>query len=607
MVARGVRLLTWLAAALTACALDPLGNAHAADRPKRVLALFSTGRGAQFAVVAERNLPSLLYHGLNGGVDFSSEYLDPPMFSSPTYLDAYCNYLDLKYQSRVDLVIAVGRFAIEFLAVNRAVLLPSTPVVFYDIEPPRRRMPNSTGLVNELHFKRSLDLAVALQPDLKHVYVVSGAGVSDRANERRARSEFLPLTRRLEFTYLSGLVTADLETRLRRLPRHSAVFVVLVTKDGAGEIVQQMDYVSRIAAVASAPTYSWVDAAVDVGIVGGSRRDQLAEMKAVAELALRVLRGERADDILVASPILDVDQVDWRQLRRWGISESRVPARATVLFREPGMWESNQSYIVGAVMLMLAQTALIAGLLVQRTKRRRVEFELRGSETKLRVSYDQIRQLSRRLLGEQEAERARIARELHDDNNQQLAILSIELDQLGSLQVHAKRVSRALQTAQGIATSVRELSHRLHPSRLQLVGLVTSLDGLRSDFASPHLSITFRHQDVPMEIDHEIALCLFRVAQEALGNTLKHSEADHVWIELTGNPTGVALTIADDGKGFDVDGIANTGLGLISMRERVESVGGVLEIHASPASGTRLKVTVPTHLPESAFAGVTSA
>ncbi len=85
---------------------------------------------------------------------------------------------------------------------------------------------------------------------------------------------------------------------------------------------------------------------------------------------------------------------------------------------------------------------------------------------------------------------------------------------------------------------------------------------------------------------------------------MKHSDAGHVWVDLTGGPSSVALTITDDGKGFDVNGLPNAGLGLISMRERVESVGGVLEIHATPAAGTRLRVTVPTQASESALAGI---
>jgi signal transduction histidine kinase len=343
----------------------------------------------------------------------------------------------------------------------------------------------------------------------------------------------------------------------------------------------------------------------------------LAQTRAIATLALRVLRGERADDIPVSSPNTDVDQVDWRQLRRWGLDESRLPAGTDVQFRPPSLWGQYSRYIIGAVLLMLAQSALIAGLLVQRAKRRRMElelrgseFELRGSQAKLRVSYDRIRHLSRRLLGEQEAERARIARELHDDIGQQLTILSIELDGLRSDQLPvpgAERLSRAMETTQGISTSVRELSHRLHPSKLGLIGLVAALDNLRRDLSPPHLSIAFRHRNVPAKMDQSIAQCVFRVAQEALGNAVKHSAAGHISVDLTGGPSSLALTITDDGKGFDVTGPSNAGLGLISMRERVESVGGVLEIHSTSASGTRLEVAIPIHASESALAAIASA
>jgi signal transduction histidine kinase len=402
----------------------------------------------------------------------------------------------------------------------------------------------------------------------------------------------------------------DLEERLRTVPPHSAVFYLVVAQDGAGEQFQVMSSLSRVAAAANAPTYSWADAVVDSGIVGGRRRDQVAQVKAIAALALRVLRGERADDIPVSSPNTDLDQVDWRQLRRWGLDESRLPAGTLVQFRPPSLWGQYRLYIIGAVMLMLAQSALIGGLLVQRRRRRRVERELRGSEAKLRASYDRIRDLSRRLLGEQEAERARIARELHDDISQQLAILFIELDGLRSdqLQVHgAERLSQAMETAQDISTSVRELSHRLHPSKLRLIGLVAALDSLRRDLSPPHLSIAFSHRNVPAKIDQNIALCVFRVAQEALGNAVKHSDAGHISVDLTGGPSSVALTITDDWKGFDVTAPPNAGLGLITMRERVESVGGVLELHATPASGTRLTVTVPIQASESTPAGIAPA
>jgi signal transduction histidine kinase len=592
---------------LAARALDPLANAQETEDTKQVLVLNSTRQDEQFSIVAEREVPKLLVQGLNERVDYYTEYFDFLRFPQPDYQGVYFDFLRQKYAGRrFDLLILMGDIAIDFMSSHRDALFRGTPAVFYTINPPRNRLANSTGLLNPLHFNRSIDLMLALHPDLERIYVVSGAGASDRNYESLARAEFRPYEGHAEFTYLSGLVTKDLEAQLRTLPRRSAVYYVLVSQDGAGEHFQQMAYLSRVASAANAPTYSWADAAVDSGIVGGSRRDQLAQTKAIATLALRVLRGERADDIPVSSLNTDVEQVDWRQLRRWGLDESRLPVGARVLFRQPSVWDQYKRYIIGAVILIMAQTTLIAGLLVQRTKRRRAELEFRDSQVKLRVSYDRVRNLSQRLLGEQEAERARIARELHDDIGQQLTILSIDLDRMRSdpQQAHnPQRLTQSLETMQTISTSVRELSHRLHPSRLQLLGLVAGLDNLRRDLSPPHLSIAFTHRDVPAVIDPNIALCLFRVAQEALANAVKHSHAQHVSVDLTGGPSSMTLTITDDGKGFEVDGAPKGGLGLMSMRERVESAGGVLEIHATPGSGTRLRITVPTQVSESAPPG----
>jgi signal transduction histidine kinase len=603
MLSLGRCVRRWLVVGgVIACGLVPEAHAQEADGRRQVVVLNSTRLDDQFSVTWARELPKLLGDGLPEGVDFYAEYFDFVRYARPEYESAYLDLLRLKYGGRpIDLVIVIGALAIDFMSRHRNDLFRGTPTVFYSLTPSPSPLANSTGLINPLHFGRSIDLALALQPDLEHLYVVSGAGVSDRMYESQAREEFRSFQHRVEFTYLSGLKMSDLEQQLRALSSRSAVYYVVVREDGAGERFQVMDSLSRVASAANAPTYSWADPAVETGIVGGARRDQLAQTKAIAALALRVLGGERVEDIPVSSLNTDVDQVDWRQLRRWGIAESRIPDGVRVLFREPTVWDQYRRYIVGAVILMMAQTALILGLLVQRTKRRRVELELRASQSKLRVSHDRIRHLSRQLLMEQEAERARISRELHDDINQQLAVLSIELDRIAPEDLPArsvKRLNAAVETAHAISKSLRDLSHRLHPPRLTPAGLVAALENLCRDVSPPHMTITFSHRDVPAEIDDSTTLCLFRVAQEALVNAVKHSDARRVWIDLAGEPPGVVLTVGDDGRGFVVDGIASTGLGLISMRERVESVGGVLEVQPTPASGTRLRVTVPVRVPD---------
>ncbi len=373
------------------------------------------------------------------------------------------------------------------------------------------------------------------------------------------------------------------------------VYYLVVSRDGTGQNFHPLEYLDRVTAIANAPVYSWVDSAMDHGIVGGSLKSQTVETQAIGELALRVLRGERADSIPISSRDLNVRQVDWRQLQRWGISESRIPAGVTIRFREPTVWDRYRVYILAAVGLLLVQSGLIAGLLIQRARRQRAETGLQASQAELRSSYERIRDLGSRLLNAQETERAHIARELHDDISQQASLLVIDLALLrGGAEPQMKTMTdEALSRAEGIVKSVHDLSHRLHPAKLRLIGLVPALRDLQRELSQVDIPITFTYDQVPTSLPREVTLCLFRVAQEGLHNALKYSHARGIAVRLKGSATELTLTIADDGVGFDVGSALGKGLGLISMTERLEAIGATLEIRSWPGSGTTLEVRVP--------------
>ena len=331
------------------------------------------------------------------------------------------------------------------------------------------------------------------------------------------------------------------------------------------------------------------------GIVGGSLKDQTVQLDALGRLALRVLSGESAASIPVSSPNLNVRQVDWRQLRRWRISESRVPQGTRVLFKELSLWDRYRFYILGMVALVIAQTLLIAGLLLQRRMRRQAEAQVRGSEEELRGSYRRIRDLGARLLQAQDTERSRVARELHDDISQQVALLSMNLELLLDEVPRETEslVGDALNQAQDIARSVHDLSHRLHPTRLRLTGLVAALETLQRELYRSTPAIAFTHQCVPEDLPSDLTLSLFRVVQEALQNAVKHSRARTVTVDLRGESEALVLTISDDGVGFDVVAAAGTGLGLISMNERIDAIGGTFDIQSRGGRGTLLAIRVP--------------
>ena len=593
---RRCRLLALLA---FVCA-RPVHADSSPDRAKQVLILYETRRTAQLVVITDREIPNILNNSSPQGVDYYAEFIDQVRFRQRDYQRAFGEFLMSKYKGQhFDLLIAMGDNALEFVNGTRAELYPATPVVFFASGPSPHRPANSTGVLGRLNLTGSIALALALQPNLTQMFVVNASDDTNRGYEAEARAQFKQFANQLAFTFIDDLNRADLEAKLAVLPAQSAVYFLIYNRQGIAEHSRTLDYVDRLSAIASVPTYSWVDSALDHGIVGGSLKSQAAQAQAVARLGLRVLQGERADSIPVASADLNVNQVDWRQLRRWGLSEARVPPGTAVLFREPTLWDRYSVYVVAALAAIVIQSALIAGMLVHRRRRRRAERQARESAAKLRSSYERIRDLGGRLLGAQEAERARIARELHDDVSQQLALLAFDLDLLrgeGSRQRrHADRVVQgAFDRAQGVARSVHALSHRLHPVRLQMLGLVASLHGLARELSTADVPILFSHEDVPVDVPEEITLCLFRVVQEALQNAVKHSAATRVSVHLSGtHVSGLLLTVDDDGIGFNVEEAWTCGLGLLSMTERIESVDGALNIRSTRGRGTRLEVVVP--------------
>lgn len=599
---RRIRQVSSPACALTVCAaalillIVAVTPAHAQVRQKQVLVLHSTGREAQVVVVAEREVPPLLEAGLGSGIDYYSEYIDRGRFPSPEYRTAFRNFLRTKYSGqKFDLVIAMQDLALGFIAENRDFLFPNTPIVFLSYNERVQRLPNSTGVLVPVNLRSTVMLALTLQPDTRHVFVVSGADDGAREYAQLAAEQLHPLDSEVEITYLTGLSTRDLEARMRTLPPHSIVYFTVMSRDADGQIIQPLAYLERLTSIANAPVYSWVDSVMDRGVVGGSLRGQKEQAVALAGIAVRVLRGEPADGIALQTRDFATNQVDWREIQRFGIRPDRIPAGTVIKFKEPTVWDRYRWYIVAAAVVVLAQAALIVLLWVQARRRRLAEEHARGSEAALRSSHDRIRDLGARLLSAQEVERSRIARELHDDISQQLALLSIDLELLADQAGHssAALAHGAMNRAQDVARSVHDLSHRLHPAKLRLIGLVAGIQGLRHELSSTDLEVTFTHERVPATLPSDLTLCLFRVVQEALQNAMKYSEARRVHIALNGTPEVLLLTISDDGIGFDVATAWGRGLGLISMSERLEALGGTMQVESKRGAGTQLRIAAP--------------
>jgi PAS domain S-box-containing protein len=221
-----------------------------------------------------------------------------------------------------------------------------------------------------------------------------------------------------------------------------------------------------------------------------------------------------------------------------------------------------------------------------------------------------LRDVSGRLINAQEEERSRVARELHDDLSQRMALLSIDLEQLGQAMDGSGRVRRRFENlqnqAQEISADIHRLSYRLHPSKLDHLGLAAAIKSLCEQLNAGNLRVYLHQQGFPAPLPNDITLCVFRIAQEALRNAVKHSKATHCRVILKKSFEAVYLSVVDDGCGFDMYSASLAeGLGFVSMRERLRIVGGQLEIHSQPGQGTRIEVSVPlSHTRQRANAGV---
>jgi signal transduction histidine kinase len=207
--------------------------------------------------------------------------------------------------------------------------------------------------------------------------------------------------------------------------------------------------------------------------------------------------------------------------------------------------------------------------------------------------------VSGKLIEAQEQERRRIARELHDDIGQRLALLAIELAQLqkrsSSPAEFPGQISKLQMQTSEIAADIQSLSHALHSSKLQYLGLAAALKGFCQEFSEQQkVEVDFKTHDLPTPLSPDISLCFFRVLQEALHNAAKHSGVRQFEVRLWGTPEEIHLTISDSGAGFERDdATASRGLGLISMQERLKLLKGTLSIESRLQHGTTIRASAP--------------
>ncbi|MGB7750461.1 MAG: PAS domain S-box protein [Candidatus Acidiferrales bacterium] len=837
-------------------------------------------------------------------VDFEVEYLEAQRFEDLGYEQSLSDTLRHAYANqKFDVIVVDGYPALRFAETHRSEIFPGAPIVFSGVYAGRvqdqKLPPGVTGVTETEDVRGSLELAFRLQPGTKHVALVTGTTEFERYWFGEFHNAFLPFKDKVDLIDLVGLPIDQLMRQALSLPPQTVVFFQIPPQFSTQPVLGTYDVLLAIGQ--QIPTYCiFAGYCVDHGGIGGSYPDAAEQTAKTAALVSRVLLGEKPENIPVDHDSGARDVVDWRQLRRWNIPESALPAGSLVLYREPSPWQRYRKVIIGGIALLVVQALLICGLLWQRANRRKVqrslverlEFEsllsdlsttfinlpqeqvganmqtslgriaeflgmdqitlhefsedrvklmvtifwradgantvpgsvevswfpwwsnllLRGemvlvtdtntlpaeaaaereylrkldaisiaivplkaggevfgsisfSSTKRRVLWtedlvqqlrilaeifsnarkrersneallasnaelkkseavlreseerfrlvansapvliwmsnadkqrtfvsqawleftgrlmeqevndgwaagvhphdrdlclrtysgamdarmsfemeyrlrrsdgeyslivdigvprfdpdgiflghigscmditerklteEKLEELTGRLITAQEEERTRIARELHDDFSQRLAMQSIGLEQLcGKFppsEVEGRAtVQQLLTRIQEISFDLHSLSHQLHSSRLEHVGLGSALRGLCEEISEKYrIEVEFAENLHASKIPKDTALCLFRITQEALGNMVKHSGAKRAQVELSATSDEILLRIVDAGVGFDVGLRDSTvGIGLVGMRERLRLVGGKLSIQSAPMRGTEILAEVP--------------
>jgi PAS domain S-box-containing protein len=703
---------------------------------KRVLVLLAERKDLPAQQLTVKGVRSALESSERFAVELFTEYMDLSRFTEPQYKETLARLLAVKYSgAKPDLIITVYPLALDFMMNYGHRAFPGTPVVAATIYESIAKDLERTGLrqrVTGVIFKRDIGdiipVARTLKPGTRRIALVGGNSVTDKRNSTIFRNALRQYEPELEVTDLTGLDMPQVLERVSSLPAESIVLYSTFFADGRGRRFIPREVLSMVSHAASVPVFGLFDSYLGYGIVGGRLVSFEAQGRKAAELALRILASESPADIPFATQDTQPYQFDWRELKRWGISETRLPPGSIVGYKELSLWEHYRWYIVGVLSVCVIEGLLIFGLLLNRRQRLQAQREVAASERRYRTvadhTYDweywsapdgtmnyvspsceritgyrpqefvdnpslfreiivpedrpvwdshshdggtevrnreiqfrvltrhgetrwiehvcqpvvdhrgefvgirasnrdvttrtlaeetvreseralrrqerDIRTLAGRLITAQEEERGRLARELHDDMTQRLAVAAIDMGKLEEEVMHHPRsVLEKLREAKNqvvkVCEDVHGMSRQLHPSILNDLGLVRAVESECKRFSSREgIDVAFTEDNVPGNTPRDISLCLYRIVQEGLRNIAKHACATHVSVSLKGGQDGLVLTIQDNGIGFDPREVGGTvGLGLGSMRERARLIQGELSISSEPGHGTRIDIRAP--------------
>jgi signal transduction histidine kinase len=592
-----VKFLLWVLLFLVF--FNPILLASQQIERKNVLVLFSFRPTLPVAYQWDRGIQSVFEPSTSHKMVVNIEYLDLMHFDDERYIQILLDIFRYKF-------------------------FPGVPIVFGGVESKfvenRSFGPNVTGYLIDNNYTGTLDLALNLHPDTRHVAVVAGAGPIGRRWSKACREAFKAYEERVDFTYLIGLPLEALLEKLANLSAHTVVFSLPVLKDGVGKKFIGNESLSQIARVSSAPVYSFRDVNIGTGIVGGYMSSFEEDAKAVAQLGLRILNGEKPEDIPITRAPTFLYMFDWRQLKRWSIAEDKLPQGSIVMFKELTFWDRYKGRIIGAFVVVLFQTLIIFYLLHQRRIRRRAEEELLQLQSEL-AHINRIVTIS--------ALTSALAHEINQPLAAMRSYAQAALRFMDKDQPEYNSVRKALQgivadnkRAAAVVNRLRDLVKKDtgHWETLEInsiinvvIGLINSeivLGLINSEIVLRNATIKLDlHSSVP--VFHGDSIQIQQVLINLLTNALDAMDGQSIearTITISTRPensNGIMVSISDSGTGISADKIQaifapfhttkpkGMGLGLAICKSVIEAHGGKIWADNNSDGGAIFSLTLP--------------
>lgn len=586
----------------------------AAEHPRRIFFLESLSPAQPAAVRTIEAFKQRLSEKTTENFEIFVDYMEAVRFPSQAHIDRTVEYLSGKYaEASPDILIALGRAAIPFLIKYRNVIAPNVPTIIASV--PSKAVPK-TGfsdfffVATEYNFAKTMTLARQLQPDARNLVVISGADDYDRQWLDDARRELQPYSDRYTTRYIADLPLSEILKAVSQLSKDTIAIMSFFFVDNDGVPRLPPDVAENVAKVSSAPVYSPISSYFGRGIVGGYMDSWEEEGVATADLALQILSGKT--EIPRQITTAQAYQIDDRQLRRWGISKSKVPPVSNIQFRDFDPWERYHWEIISILAALFTQAAIIAALFLER-RRRKV------AELKQRQRLMEVIHLNRTAVAG--ALSASVAHELNQplgaiQSYAEAAMLYLKTEPpniaraeqiLGNILRDDQRAAAIITHLRGLLKKKDESEHRefdlneVIGEALQILGPEAVKKGVEVSAYRANGSLPVRGDRIQVQ---QVILNLAMNGLDAMQDGDSSSNKMAIKTALIDNGA-VEVSVADTGTGIPPERLnkifdaffttkpQGTGLGLCIARTIIETYGGKIWAENRAGGGAMFCFTLP--------------